>query len=166
MAVWSPLAMLHHASLTMHMTQHLLLMTVAAPLILTGSTSVPLPGPLGEFAHRALGLGRRLPLLRNAGQTLTHPACCWLAGTLVVIAWHVPAIFLLGMQSHGWRAIQQASFVAAGVCFLVARHSAAAGISGPCGLVRTRYLFAATLPCDALSGFLVFCDRVVYSSYL
>ncbi len=28
------------------------------------------------------------------------------------------------------------------------------------------YLFAATLPCDALSGFLTFCDRVVYSSYI
>jgi cytochrome c oxidase assembly factor CtaG len=28
------------------------------------------------------------------------------------------------------------------------------------------YLFGATLPCDALSAFLVFCDRVVYSSYL
>jgi len=28
------------------------------------------------------------------------------------------------------------------------------------------YLFGATLPCDALSGFLVFCDRIVYSSYL
>jgi cytochrome c oxidase assembly factor CtaG len=27
------------------------------------------------------------------------------------------------------------------------------------------YLFAATLPCDALSGFLAFCDRVVYVSY-
>src|SRR5436309_14707428 len=28
------------------------------------------------------------------------------------------------------------------------------------------YLFAATLPCDELSAFLVFCDRVVYPSYL
>ena len=28
------------------------------------------------------------------------------------------------------------------------------------------YLFCATLPCDVLSGFLTFCDRVVYSSYL
>jgi cytochrome c oxidase assembly factor CtaG len=28
------------------------------------------------------------------------------------------------------------------------------------------YLFAATLPCDALSGFLAFCDRVVYVSYV
>jgi cytochrome c oxidase assembly factor CtaG len=28
------------------------------------------------------------------------------------------------------------------------------------------YLFAATLPCDALSGFLAFCDRVVYPSYI
>ena len=28
------------------------------------------------------------------------------------------------------------------------------------------YLFLATLPCDILSGFLVFCDRVVYPVYL
>ena len=27
------------------------------------------------------------------------------------------------------------------------------------------YLFLATLPCDILSGFLVFCDRVVYPAY-
>jgi hypothetical protein len=27
-------------------------------------------------------------------------------------------------------------------------------------------LFLATLPCDILSGFLVFCDRVVYPYYL
>jgi cytochrome c oxidase assembly factor CtaG len=28
------------------------------------------------------------------------------------------------------------------------------------------YLFLATLPCDILSGFLVFCDRVVYPLFL
>ena len=28
------------------------------------------------------------------------------------------------------------------------------------------YLFLATIPCDILSGFLVFCDRVVYPVYL
>jgi putative membrane protein len=28
------------------------------------------------------------------------------------------------------------------------------------------YLFLATLPCDILSAFLTFCDRVVYPSYL
>jgi cytochrome c oxidase assembly factor CtaG len=27
------------------------------------------------------------------------------------------------------------------------------------------YLFLATLPCDALSAFLAFCNRVVYSHY-
>jgi cytochrome c oxidase assembly factor CtaG len=27
------------------------------------------------------------------------------------------------------------------------------------------YLFLATLPCDILSGFLVFCDRVLYPGY-
>jgi cytochrome c oxidase assembly factor CtaG len=31
--------------------------------------------------------------------------------------------------------------------------------------VAALYLFAATLPCDLLSAFLVFCDRVVYQHY-
>jgi cytochrome c oxidase assembly factor CtaG len=35
---------------------------------------------------------------------------------------------------------------------------------GP-GLSIILYLFLATLPCDILSGFLVFCDRVVYPDY-
>ncbi len=49
-AIGSPLAAFDDVSLTVHMAQHLLLMTVAPPLILLGAPALPLlrglPGPL------------------------------------------------------------------------------------------------------------------------
>jgi len=91
-AMASPLSTLDHQWLTAHMVKHLLLMTVAAPLILLGMTGSPL-----RFAS---ALRRSEP---NAG------------------------------TSSRW------------------------SIAG--------YLFLATLPCDILSAFLVFCDRVIYPGY-
>src|SRR5258708_15890206 len=41
-AVASPLAALDHRSLTLHMVKHLLLMTIAAPLVLAGQPELPL----------------------------------------------------------------------------------------------------------------------------
>jgi cytochrome c oxidase assembly factor CtaG len=142
-AVGSPLAELDHHLLTAHMAQHLLLMTVSAPLILLG-----------------------IPALRSMS-TAIHPVFCWLAGTGVVIAWHVPALFELGMSSAYWHAFEQASFLAAGLLFWspviqALRDQLSLGISR---WHIPLYLFLATLPCDALSAFLTFCDRLVYPNY-
>lgn len=136
-AVASPVAHLDHHLLTAHMVQHLLLMVVAAPMILLGARSI-------------------LPLIR------THPAFCWLAGSLTVIAWHVPALFALALRSHDWHEFEQASFFIAGILFWWP-------VIMP-GVVSSRwsvplYLFLATLPCDALSAFLTFCGHVVYRQY-
>src|SRR5262249_13016170 len=81
-AVGSPLAELDHQMLSIHMVQHLLLMTVGAPLILLGAPIVLLPF--------------RYPLIRTIWDALTQPAAAWLAGTAAGIRWHVPALFELG----------------------------------------------------------------------
>src|SRR5262249_10216861 len=41
-AVGSPLTALHHEFLTVHMVQHILIMSIAAPLILIGAPALPL----------------------------------------------------------------------------------------------------------------------------
>jgi len=164
-AAVSPLAMLHHASLTIHMMQHLLLMVVAAPLMLLGAPGAALLRGFPVFVQRALDATGRIRFFRHLWCVLTPPVCSWLAGTGAVIGWHVPAAFALGMQSHGWHHVQQASFVAAGLLFWwpVVRTRRTGAMSQEWFLPA--YLFAATLPCDALSAFLVVCDRVVYRSY-
>jgi len=151
-AVGSPLASMDHHLLTAHMAQHLLLMTVAAPLILLGVPAVTLwPG---------------FDRLGALGSIVTHPVFCWLAGTAVVIGWHVPVLFELGMRSALWHEIEHASFFTAGLLFwwpVIAPWPSRA--TGPPWYIPM-YLFLATLPCDALSAFLTFCGRVIYPQYL
>jgi putative membrane protein len=150
-AVGSPLASMDHLLLTAHMAQHLILMTVAAPLILSGASAITLPQ----------GLDR----LRAFGRIVNHPVFCWLAATVAVIGWHVPALFELGMQSAGWHTFEQASFFVAGILFwLPVIQPWPSLVTWPRWSVPM-YLFLATLPCDALSAVLTFCGRVVYPHY-
>ena len=166
-AVGSPLATLDHYLLTAHMAQHLLLMTVAAPLILLGAPAITLLHALPRrYVHSALR-----PILRHApmhglGHLVTHPVFCWLAAAAVVIAWHVPALFELGMQSAGWHAIEHACFLAGGLLFWWPVVQPWPSLARWPRWRIPLYLFLATLPCDALSAFLTFCNRVVYPHYL
>jgi putative membrane protein len=147
--------------------QHLLLMTVAAPLVLLGAPVIVVLQSLRQrFRRSVLAPLLRWPPVRSVGRIITHPAFCWLASTMTVIGWHVPALFELGMQSEGWHEIEYVSFFAAGLLFwwpvvqpwpsLVRRPRWSVPL----------YLFLATLPCDGLSAFLAFCNRVIYPHYL
>ena len=51
------------------------------------------------------------------GRIITHPVFCWFAGTATVVAWHIPALFELGMRSTRWHAVEYACFFAAGLLF-------------------------------------------------
>jgi putative membrane protein len=166
-AVGSPLAGMDHHLLTAHMAQHLLLMTVAAPLILLGAPAIVLlhglPQDLARRALRPLARSRAVHGLRDI---VTHPVFCWLASSSVVIGWHMPAAFEQGMQSAGWHAMEHASFLAAGLSFWWPVIQPWPSLSEWPRWRIPLYLFLATLPCDALSAFLTFCNRVVYPHYL
>ena len=135
-AVGPPIAVFDHVTLTGHMIQHLLLMTLAPPLIWLG-------------APRTL-LGRYKPPLEF----------CWLAAIATLGVWHVPGVFALGMRSHAWHAVEHVSFFVTGFLFWWPDF-----VPSPSWAVIL-YLFLATLPCDILSGFLVFSDRIAYPMYL
>ena len=148
-ATASSVAVLDERMLTAHMVQHLLLMTIAPPLIWLG-----MPGNVLTSA------AVRWPLLRKFGKVVGNPTLCWLAATAALVGWHAPAAFRLAMQSGEWHTIEQVSFLVAGLLFWwpVFQPSPRWSI--------LLYLFLATLPCDVLSGFLVFSGRIVYPVYL
>ena len=163
-AVASPVAALDMELLTAHMVQHLLLMTLAPPLIWLGEPVRLLSQGLPQtFVHTVRSLFRWLPV-QQLGKGLTQPAFCWLAGTAALVGWHLPAMFALGMQSAAWHMVEQVSFLATGLLFWWPVVRPWPSVSKP-DLSIILYLFLATLPCDILSGFLVFCDRVVYPAY-
>jgi putative membrane protein len=156
-AVASPMSPILAQSLTGHMVGHLLLLSVAPPLIWLGEPLRWLPSCAGSL----FGWGP----VRRVGALLGHPAACWLAGTGALVVWHVPDVLTLGMQSEMWHAIEQESFLAAGLLFWWPVVRPWPAVSEP-RWSMVIYLFLATLPCDILSGFLVFSERVAYPVYL
>src|SRR6516165_134230 len=163
-AMASPIAALDHELLTVHMLQHLLLMTFA-PLLIW------LRAPVGPVLH---GLPRRfveqtlLPLWKSRPETrwvkaMVSPKFAWLAACAALVGWHIPTFFALGMQSVAWHLFEHMSFLATGLLFWWPVVHCSAGSRQDLSMIL--YLFFATLPCDILSGFLVFSDRVVYPIY-
>jgi len=166
-AVGSPLATFDEELLTVHMIQHLLLMTLAPPLILLGAPLMPLlHGLPRQFVQSGLGSVFRWPAMRRVWRRLSHPAVCWLAAAGALVGWHLPSVFTLAVQSESWHIVEHACFFGSGLFFWWP-------VVQPWPSVPTWprwsiliYLFLATVPCDILSAFLVFCDRIVYAVYL
>ncbi len=166
--VWAttatPIGTLDHQSLTAHMMKHLLLMTVAAPLILAGA---PVFLMVSGFPKLFI---KSDPLLVNWSarwleRVPTHLVPCWLAGTVAVIGWHLPIAFQLGMRSHWVHTLEDACFLLAGLLFWCPIVQPSPSATRSPRWSAALYLFLATLPCDVLSAFLVFCDRLVYPYY-
>jgi cytochrome c oxidase assembly factor CtaG len=166
-AVGSPLAVFDEELLTVHMVQHLLLMTVAPPLILVGAPVMPLlHGLPRKFLQSLVGPSFRSPAMQRIGRVFSQPAFCWLAGAAALLGWHVPAAFTLGVQSEAWHAIEHACFLGSGFLFWWPVVQPWPSVPRWPRWSMLVYLFLATLPCDILSAFLTFCDRVVYTVYL
>jgi putative membrane protein len=169
LAIWlalaSPVAAYDHHFLTVHMIQHLLLMSIAAPLILLGQPLIALSHGLPASLDDVVGRTLRRATMRRLGTALVTPVWCWIAATMALVVWHVPAALTLTMQSDPWHAVAKASFVVTGLLFWWPVVQPWPSVAVP-RWSTVLYLFLAMLPCDILSAFLVFSERIAYSAYL
>ena len=164
-ALASPLAAYDHHLLTVHMIQHLLLMTVAPALILLAEPLVAFWHGLPRVGHRVLGPLLQRSFMQRLAQTLSRPTLCWTVSAVTLLGWHVPALFTLALHSEMWHSVEQFSFICAGFFFWWPVVQPWPSVSTSPQWSTLVYLFLATLPCDILSGFLVFSDRVAYPAY-
>jgi cytochrome c oxidase assembly factor CtaG len=100
-----------------HMTQHILLLTVAPPLILLGR---PWPRmwcalPLEERTRigRAVALSRWAKPLRM----LARPLPAWLLFNLTIVLWHVPAAYNATLDYGALHTLEHAMFFFIGLLF-------------------------------------------------
>ncbi|MDQ6882151.1 MAG: cytochrome c oxidase assembly protein, partial [Pseudomonadota bacterium] len=101
-ALASPLDAWAERSFPVHMTQHLLLMLLAAPLlawarpVLTGLWAFPLR------ERRRIGrVWNRLGVLRGIHEFLMRPMVAWSLASMALWVWHIPAAFDAAL-SHEW----------------------------------------------------------------
>jgi cytochrome c oxidase assembly factor CtaG/ferredoxin len=117
-ATESPLDAFDTLFLSAHMTQHLLLIMVAPPLLLLGHPMLPLLRGLPRtFVKEGLGPFLSWPILQGALRWLASPPIALLVFSISTIAWHVPKLYELALRSPAWHNVQHASFFWTGVLF-------------------------------------------------
>ncbi|HVJ09396.1 MAG TPA: cytochrome c oxidase assembly protein [Acidisarcina sp.] len=166
LAVASPLDSLGGMLLFLHMTQHLVLMSVAPPLILLGAPVVPLlRGLPRSFVREALGPFFSMGVLHKLGSFLTRPAVGWLAMNLTYIGWHLTPAYELALHSPAWHEVEHAFFFFSCILFwwpiILPWPSVARGSRW----LILPYLVTADLVNTGLSAFFCFAGRTLYPTY-
>lgn len=120
-ALASPIDALSEQLFWVHMVQHVLLLVVAAPLIVLAQPWNRLWRGLSLDLRRQLarGLahGERTRWLRACSRTLGSPAAGFVAFSVVLLAWHVPALFDATLRSATLHALEHTLFLATAVMF-------------------------------------------------
>jgi putative membrane protein len=110
----SPVAAYDDRLFSAHMTQHLLLMMVAPPLIVLGRPWLPVwqPLPLGlrRTVAKQVLRGRWASPLRRAGRFAVSPVPAFALATVVMVVWHVPVLYDATVRSTAVHDLEHALF--------------------------------------------------------
>jgi len=166
-SIASPMDGFADALLSAHMVEHLLLMSFVPPLLLLGYPQVPLlRGIPHAITVRLLAPFLRMKWLRTLGHFLTKPIVAWLAMNLTFLAWHLPAAYDFALEHEHWHEFEHICFLATSILFWWPLIRPWPTTSLYPGWIMLPYLVLADIVNTALSAFLAFCDRPVYTYYL
>jgi cytochrome c oxidase assembly factor CtaG len=139
--------------LSVHMVQHLLLLSVVPPLLLLGWPVIPL--------LRGLPAPLRLSAFHRVWRWLTSPPVAWITMNAIFLAWHVPAAYDFALDHEYVHRFEHVCFLLSSLAFWWCIVQ-----PWPGGWGFLPYLIGADLVNTAVSAFLAFCDRPVYTYYL
>ena len=120
-ALDSPLDSLSGQLFAAHMAQHVLLLTVAPPLIALSAPWSrlwqPLPLRFRRAAARALVLGPGWAWLRAAARPVRRPLPAWLLFNGNLVLWHVPFLYDATLRNGAVHDVEHALFFSTGLLF-------------------------------------------------
>lgn len=166
LALASPIDALGQFLLIAHMTQHLVLMSVAPPLIVLGAPTVPmLRGLPKRFVRDDLSPWMNSEPFHKAENLLSHPVFTWLLMNGLFLIWHIPVAYELALRSNSWHEIEHGCFFLGSLPFwwFVIRPWPSRNRWSPWLIVP--YLMLADIANTALSASLTFSGRVLYPTY-
>jgi cytochrome c oxidase assembly factor CtaG len=165
LALASPLDALSARLLLAHMTQHLLLMVVAPPLLWMGKPVVPLLLALATPVRRAAVGALTVPEVRLLSHVLTDPLVSWAAFVVAFWTWHLPALYELALRSDFWHHVEHACFFGTACLFWRPVILPWPARSAWPRWAMIPYLAIADVQNSALAAILTFSDRVIYPFY-
>jgi putative membrane protein len=163
LSLLSPLHALGGVLFAAHMTQHELLMTVAAPLLVLGRPLVPFVWALSPRWRRGAGRSAAAPPVAASWRALTHPVSAFVLHGIAIWVWHVPALYDASVASEAFHTAQHVSFFATALLFwwVALRGSGARG-GAPASIAL---LFTTMLHTGALGALLALSSTLIYMAY-
>ncbi len=117
-ALVSPLDSLAASLFSAHMSQHMILILVAAPLL---AISAPLPAFLWALptpASHAIGRWwRRASAVRRIWEGVSHPAIAWVLAALALWIWHLPALYQATLRSETLHGVEHLIFLGSAMLY-------------------------------------------------
>jgi putative membrane protein len=163
-ALVSPLHAWGQVLFSAHMTQHEILMLVAAPLLVLGRPLLAFLWALPLSWSRRLGNLAKTGPINRVWKALTIPLVAWLVHAVALWIWHIPVLFEAVLHNEAVHMAQHLSFLLSALLFWWAL------IHGPQGAMgygaAVLYLFTTSIHSGVLGALLTVAGSVWYPSYV
>jgi putative membrane protein len=162
-ALVSPVAWLSGILFSVHMTQHTLLLLVAAPLLTFGHPLLAWMWALDHARRDAVAHAFRGPRTVRVWHAVTAPLSVFVIQALALWLWHIPSWYEAALHSEIVHACEHLCFVLAGSLFWWAMVNGRYGRPGY-GL-GVLYVFMSAVHSSALGALLTVAPSVWYGDY-
>jgi len=117
-ALVSPLDAMGDALFSAHMTQHLLLILVVAPLIVISEPLLPMLWAVPTGLRRRIARWwRHATGVRTIVRTVTSPGAAWALHVGALFFWHIPAPYGWALRHDAVHALEHVSFLGTAILF-------------------------------------------------
>ncbi len=168
-ALASPIERISEQLFWVHMIQHVLLIVVAAPLFVLSAPWIRLwrclPLDTRRWLARGAAHGQRTAPLRALARTVGRPVPSFVAFSVVLLGWHVPALFDATLRSTTLHAFEHTLFFLTAVLFwkqVIPSSPLRIRLSSP---ERVIYLIGGMIVSWALAVALAAAPNPLYSYY-
>lgn len=162
-ALVSPVAWISGILFSMHMTQHTLLMLVAAPLLAFGHPLLAWLWAFGKRRRESVAGAFRSRCVAAVWQVVSAPLTVFLLQAVALWMWHIPSWYQAALRNDAIHALQHVCLVLAGSLFWWAMVHGRYGRSGY-GLA-VLYVFLTAVHSSALGALLTVAPSVWYQDY-
>lgn len=162
-ALVSPLHPMGSVLFSAHMTQHEVLMLIAAPLLVLGRPLVAYIWALPIEWRRKVGRVGKIGWFEKSWRAITNPLAAWAINAAALWMWHAPALFQATLKSETVHTAQHLSFLVSALLFWWALVHGRHGLMGYGAAVL--YMFTTSVHSGVLGALLTFASSVWYPAY-
>jgi putative membrane protein len=162
-ALVSPLHRMGEALFSAHMTQHELLMVLAAPMLVLGRPLVAFLFALPASWRPGATRWTKSPIVSATWRFFTGALMVWILHGLTIWIWHIPALYEATLDNEAIHALQHIMFLGSALLFWWTLIHGAYGRFGYG--VAFLYVFTTAIHTSVLGALMTFAQRVWYPIY-